>query len=430
MHNIKDAFKMIWSKKVISVLLIIQLFVSFFAMIEWIVIKNNSSEAESAIANRIDVNDLYINIKTVPTSIKEAEKTGVKSKKLQNYIDNHKEIDTTGEYYSSQCNIKEDNRMIDYDLLDKKLNSFYNGKYSDVRLYFEGITINKKSYDFFNIPVEHGEKIKEEDFSKKPEEVKGILLGAGFKEFYSLGDKVTFGENDNFVVRGFLPKGYKFLGDSHNTVTSLRDTDMMVVYPINMEEKSDNAIKYEEFTNTVIKVKDKKNTEKVIKDINDRGKEYGLDLDCKEIYKVTGESAKELDDNIRHLLVLSIIIVVFASISSIITIINYIIRRKREFGIRMASGGSIKKIIELVVTENLIIYIIAGVLSVLAYYKKYAFKGSHINELSIAPSFSHLGVREATYFFIFVLVVSMVTCIVPVLKLRKMEPKDLIGGME
>ncbi len=429
MDTVREAFKMLLSKKIIFILLILQLSMAFYSIIEWILIKNNNVEFKRNITNSIDINNLYINPKQVLPSEKAINSSINKIDELMNFIKSNPYVEDFGNYVPYMFRIVEKDKNLDYDKLNNKLNFFYNGKYSESKLCIECIAINENSYNFFNIPIEQGKGLSSADFSKKNSEEKGVLLGAGFKEFYSMNDSIYLNNSQKYRVKGFLPEKYKFLGSTGETVEDLRETDMLIIYPLSLEEESDNIMRYLCFGSTIIKPKNKDASSKVMKDINAKAKELNIDIDCKEIYKVVEDDISYMNENIFHILALAIIIIIFSSISIIFTMVNYISRRKREFGIRFACGGSMKKVINLVVVENILLFLISSTLSILIYYKKYNMKG-YTNSTSVFPRGFKISIPVIILYFIFAFITCIITCVLPILKMRKLSPKDLIGGVE
>lgn len=104
--------------------------------------------------------------------------------------------------------------------------------------------------------------------------------------------------------------------------------------------------------------------------------------------------------------------------------------RKREFGIRIMAGASIKHIKTLVVGEVITLMGIALTISSIILFKmKHDQAIKNINSRFI-PIMGEFSVGILFMVGLLLLVLSVLICLLPLIKVQNLQPKDLIGGMD
>ena len=118
-------------------------------------------------------------------------------------------------------------------------------------------------------------------------------------------------------------------------------------------------------------------------------------------------------------MIFSLIILVFVTIGTSILIVSHMYMRKNEIGIRMACGYSFKKVLLLLWGEFLSALLIAYI----SYSggKEIMFSAYYFSSFHLSYGIVLIGIGV----FLLMCIPSL---LVLVFKLRKVQPKDLIGG--
>ena len=118
---------------------------------------------------------------------------------------------------------------------------------------------------------------------------------------------------------------------------------------------------------------------------------------------------------------------VFVAIGTSILIMSHMYMRRNEIGIRMANGYSFKKILLLLWGEFFVVALLAF-LSALIYTIIYCSGGKTAMSSTYFISSYHLTGSVVIISIGIFLLMCIPSLLVLVFKLRKVQPKDLIGG--
>ena len=130
-------------------------------------------------------------------------------------------------------------------------------------------------------------------------------------------------------------------------------------------------------------------------------------------------------------MVSEVLFIFFSVIGIILATISSILMRKREFGIRLAVGDSIRGIFTQILIENFIIAFIGLCSAIIYFYLKYQMI---INYTKFSNKTGTLDFKLdfpiIFIVFLFLCFIIFLSNLIVLLFLRKLEPKELIGGVE
>ena len=154
------------------------------------------------------------------------------------------------------------------------------------------------------------------------------------------------------------------------------------------------------------------------------GRKFNLDIECTSL----NDQIQQIRTMNKQGIFITTLIAVFFTIVSCLglSLIMYysINSKKSEIGIRIVCGGSTKYIKTLIIGEIITLMIPAFLISLIALYK---LRG----ESSIGISAMQLfDLNTTAFIIIFLLVFSILSSILPLRKISKLSPKELIGGKE
>lgn len=248
-----------------------------------------------------------------------------------------------------------------------------------------------------------------------------ILLGSEFanKQNLKVGDNYKDINDEYYKVVGILESDSKWF---YQTVADgkvmIMDNAVMVAYVDN----HDNPV-----MNYYSIVNDNVNCDEAIYKINTIATKYNIVLNTDIISeKLDQQYDNSVSSNISWI-ILSIFIMAFVSIGTSILIISHMYKRKYEIGIRMACGYSFKKVLLLLCGEFLIVAILAFLSALIIAYISCSGGKEMLTSTYYISSF-HLSSGLVFISIGIFLLMCIPSLLVLVFKLRKVQPKDLIGG--
>lgn len=248
-----------------------------------------------------------------------------------------------------------------------------------------------------------------------------MILGSEFANNQNLkvGDSYHDVNDKYYKVVGILESDSKWF---YQTVADgkvmIMDNAVMVAYVDN----PDNPI-----MNYYSILNDNVNSDEAIYKINTIAKKYNIILNTDIISdKLDQQYDNSVSSNISWI-ILSIFIMAFVSVGTSILIISHMYKRKYEIGIRMACGYSFKKVLLLLWGEFLVVAILAFLSALLIAYISCS-GGKEIMSSAYYISSFHLSYGIVLIGIGIFLLMCIPSLLVLVFKLRKVQPKDLIGG--
>jgi putative ABC transport system permease protein len=229
--------------------------------------------------------------------------------------------------------------------------------------------------------------------------------------------------NRRYIVIGVAENNSKWFYDSISSCRLLYLNDKFIVPKVNA--LNGNQSKLRIFDSYCI-LKGNASPTKTISKINSMCKRLSINAQVTTVEKEL-ENIDKLawDYNIKWIIFLPIFIFM-ASLGSISVMLSLIMSQQQEIGVRMAFGYSIRDIEKLFIGELLITSMISTFATIL--YSINKFKDTeNILKLQEWNYVSPLIIIAA---LIGTLIITLIPSIIIVLKIRKVQPRELIGGNE
>ena len=146
-----------------------------------------------------------------------------------------------------------------------------------------------------------------------------------------------------------------------------------------------------------------------------------------EVLSMIDENGKMITDLTDLVLIIAIVLALF----SVFMLFNYIstsiVAKRQSIGVLRALGSNSKNVFSMFITESLVISIINGVFASLVAWGGATFVNLYIrNVMDIALDFAIFGGRQIVIIFIAGIVTGVVSSILPIIKICKEKPVDLI----
>ena len=291
---------------------------------------------------------------------------------------------------------------------------------------FDNVQLAKGSEKLKKINVATGRYFTDADFKKEnatgsKSKPFSMILGSEFANNQNLkvGDSYHDVNDKYYKVVGILEPNSKWF---RQTVSEgnimVMDNAVMVAY---VNDPENPLMHYYSILN------DNVNSDDAIYKINKIAKKYNIVVEAKTISTELNETYSESVSQDISWVIFSLIILVFVTIGTSILIVSHMYMRKNEIGIRMACGYSFKKVLLLLWGEFLVVSILAFLSALLIAYISYSggkeimFSAYYFSSFHLSYGIVLIGIG------VFVLM-CIPSLLVLVFKLRKVQPKDLIGG--
>ncbi|MGL5576000.1 MAG: ABC transporter permease [Sarcina sp.] len=276
------------------------------------------------------------------------------------------------------------------------------------------IFINNKVADAFNLKISEGK-----NFSLEKNE-NSFLVGKNFAKQFPIGSIIEHEWNDeNSVVKGKvigileeeqkIPYSIFFNGkeyvDLDNTIVCL---DSQLDVKGRVEGRAGNNLIFFD------KNLDKEQILKIKKQIINGFRKFGLEVGVIDGSKVLNSELNVSKSKLEIYNMMSIVILITVSITFIISILNSIEKRKKEFGVYILNGATLKNIAMIIFTEIVIMIVSAYVMFILY------MKAKSINVESTLVIY--IGLMLPVY--------SLITMLIPLRKILKYPIQELVKGDE
>lgn len=423
MIRFNSALKELWNRKIITVLIVLQFTLGLFHFITSVNIYYSMNYLSNNNNCLLDTNTTYFmrthNIKQyrdfsqeMKDSVDQVYKALISSKSIEGY----------GTYNTYMpLELKNSSKPIAEELK----NSLINPQMHVDKPTIETITIDKGYYDMLKESISKGKGFTAADFKKKPEEKQGVILGSFLEKYFDIGDII----NDKFIVYGFLKKD-KFIPIQNDGNIYVKLDKRMLLPNTNDTMKDSESRYYELVQGTLLKLKNKEDVDTVNKLMLNRGK--NLQFYIKNLGDAINDENVAINKNEKPIIIMEIIIGIFFILGIVVITLTSILIRKREFGIKLAFGESLIGIFYRLLIENFITFFIGFVLSLIYFRIKYADVIRNANTMGIVGVFDvklSFPILVIVFFITFSIVI-IANMIILELFLKKLEPKELIGGIE
>lgn len=408
--NIKYFFQNLYMRKKIMLLLLFQAIIYiFFLMNLFSMAMFKSNFTKNYKENFPLENGAYI--KTGMDSEK-LEKEIEKVREFINYVEDNKNIKSYRLSVTDRLSTEEFN--INTDKFKQQHNIDMN--------YKDFIQVYKLNYGYYSEIEKHiyGSGFKKEDFDKD-NEVTPVILGEIYKKDYKLGDIISNDDKSlKFKVVGFLKRNILFLNGS-NPAQSTKSSEKSFIIPLTKTFlNKENYMLPHSMRNMVFTFNDDLDNSTVIKEITDKGKELGMDLEIDNFYDSLNIFLEDIDVQIRFETMKVLIYTILSFGVFTISFIYLINNRKREVGILYSLGASKKNIIFMFSLDMVFVISIAYLISIPIYmYFGQTIIFFFINDFNII----NLGVP-----FIIMLFISLLCLVIPINNIIKLKPNELIRG--
>ncbi len=280
--------------------------------------------------------------------------------------------------------------------------SFLNSMHID----FEGIK-------YLDLKVKEGRMLKEKDFTN--DEISPVVLGSDYYGKFKLDEVIEITDNKNKTtvkVIGFLEdSSYGISGTLPSEITIL---DKFLLIP-NKPLENYNGDLFGRVYSSVIDVHDGINISEEIKGIMEKAKAFNMDITINTVESMVDNKTYIYKDAEKVTKVLFLTIFIFASVGFITSMLYSINKRIKEFGVHLMMGATLKDIALRIFYEISIIMILSymGSITIISFTSE----GLLNKRALIQSAFSAI-------------VFTVLLGIIPIIKVKTLKINELIKGNE
>lgn len=214
--------------------------------------------------------------------------------------------------------------------------------------------ISPQFTDFHKLSCVEGRFFTDQDYESVEKEIP-IIMGYNYREDYNLNDKLSYDE-DVYRIVGFLDKNQHYF-DVKLSNGELYSLDNKIVLPIQVN-KLDFAFLHMIINKACIFTDDKSD----LIEIQEKSNSLGLFTFEFESYKERLDYYKKEGQLVANYLIFIILsIIIFSVITCISNLLAMVDRSMKEYVIHMLCGATINNIIQRIVSQIMIIMILANV---------------------------------------------------------------------
>lgn len=256
-----------------------------------------------------------------------------------------------------------------------------------------------------------GRNFLEEEF----DELEGstpIIVGHGIGQDFPVGSILQSSFlRESFEIVGVLKEGHQWVDT--NSANRVLDASMLIIAPNQGGvDFSDDDEKVWFYNSIFINLKDNADKEGFINEINELFSFISFDtLFSYHLYLM--EIERRIGELIIIVLLLTLTLIGFGG-----TLMESILRRRKEFGIKLAIGASKRRITLDFYKEVMVIFAIALGANILFYTVFFKM---------LFPSFSYSWLTMLTSVLL-IFFLSLFTALIPIMKILKLQPVEIIRG--
>ncbi|SUY46805.1 permease domain-containing protein [Clostridium putrefaciens] len=407
LNNIKSSYLCLSNRIIASIIILIQLTLSFVFFYEGVHIGYESYEKTKNMSKVLGDKSIYFlnehsDLDYLNSVIFKQDDVITRMEEFENFLCDN---DNFTIYRSNNEPLSIVNSKNIQLIKDQQSPNFKDG-YDSVY----GIDIDENFLKNFNYKLSEGSILDTDDFETT--DPLNVLVGSDFKSYYKAGDTidgyiVNLDKNVKLKIKGFIEKGELYVDQRFNA-SNIETMDNKIIFPrIKNLSKENEFYRYSLYTNYLeTNVVSDLSHQKISELINNKSRELNLyDI---EVLSKEGEMSYYKDITSRQLSLIFIIgalIILFTAINIITSLTDYIMKQRKEFAVNLMCGATKSDLIQGIYFTIIMLIVISLFLSNIFY--KFIFKVS----MDIF-SFKFLSL------IIFSVILSIVLLIIPYFNIR------------
>lgn len=416
---IKSIIKELYKKKLSSVLIILQIIITTLVFSQCFCIIQQKDISRKQAQQLFD--DNYKNIYQINIlNPSDSGQFGKDFSKFNEKITKAFGIESIGGYHINNTMYDEISENEDFQKIRRQsTKGTFKEAYPSV---IEPYTVDYSIYRLMKIKIVEGRNLNKDDFIYNEKKEIPMIISNAYSGVMELNGMYTDSfEKRKYKVVGFFDEQLFWLDKTDNPIkcnlVSLSDK-VICPYFIFNENGLDSVIKSQcyYFNNN------KNLSDSAVKNsIKQIARQCNMNVDVESI----SDQLLEIDNKYKEvyfsMLFLGIFLLVASCLGLSIVMYYSINLRKKELGVRMVCGGNLSYIRKLVFGEISFMVICAYIVIVLILF---------INRNNQGDLYNMFDFHTLSFVAVFLFLFSIITSIIPMIRISKLSPKDLLGGRE
>lgn len=429
----KSIIKSMWSKKISVLFIIIQLSITIFLIFNLLTTFNVFSQQKSKINEILGENKNRV-LQIIFNDLYPTEAFSEKAYELEEYTKLIDGVEDSGGFLETGYVFDELKNNVEYINI---VSDLYKGTIREQSLsQTDCILVDKNINSLMNLKVTEGRNFNKEDFDLTSDDLIPVIVGSKFKTAVNIGDIISTNEVscNNKTIRykivGFLEANSSWISGSSDYISNIPTSlDEYFIMPFNKDMQKSMLVVTAKSTSYFLCLNEKYDVNKVKANIDIKSKELGLNNKCYTVDESLEKYKKEHIDEYESIIITIFIAIVMSIFTITATILASIQKRKREIGIRIVTGASISYIRKLFLGEIVCITCISAIIAV-SYitYEKYKYYTDFL--MSSFNISQVLNEKSILLLVCLIFVIVLISSYIPLGKIKKLQPKELIGGVE
>ena len=422
----KIVLKSLTKRKLVNIFIIIQLTItSIFLFYVFTRINSHNYIINQLKSKKIDRNNVvhvkFYNRFNSKESIKDFNE-------LKNYISSVEGVIGCGSYDFTGLNlvIGENNEGFEW----KRKNIYKDSVREDTVGRVQVLNIDYDIYKLMNVDIAQGRALTTDDFHLKNKDVIPILVGSKFKDIVKINDTFQSDKN-NYKVVGILEKDSSWFNKHKYYANLLKDLDDKFI--IGFTEDQNNSMAYIGVrAQNLFYINDNRTrVDQTKKLIDYKIEQLKFRGECKTINEEISIYNEEVKETLKLDFFMMALLTILSCSGISTTVLSSIISRKRELGIRVSVGASVKQLKSMILLElyslGVVSTIIAMAVTIIDNYNQnqyYKLSGLGVNPMN------NIDIKMTLLNIIIILLIITLTAIIPLNRIDKLSAKELIGGID
>lgn len=284
-------------------------------------------------------------------------------------------------------------------------------------------------YKLMKFKIVTGRGLEKQDFEMQDKKEIPMIVSNVYMGIINIGDVLTSRlDNKNYKVVGFFDKEIRWFSDQDPVSLNLVNLNDKVISPylvdktaLNMEIKSQQYyfIKNNQYPISTIK-----------NNIIFLGRGLNFNIELESLDKKVSQAINEKKEVVFYDIFVSVFVIIISCFGLSVIMYYSVNLRKREFGIRIMCGGNIKHIKKLIVGEIFTLVLISSSLAYLIMIIISINNKTIDYDIITKNTFNIFDIKAIILIVAFILLFTLISALLPLKRLSKLTPKELIGGIE
>ena len=252
-----------------------------------------------------------------------------------------------------------------------------------------------------------------------------VYVSDMYSDVISKGDRFTDSfSKTKYEVVGYFSTGNKWVSGDDIICYPTVSMDGMFLVPFSEYDNQDVMSSLSCLHNTYILLDTNTDMDRISSFISEIAEDYGLQVTAVPLENELAEYTNEVKQFAVNRFVLAVFIVAMAVCSVVLTFVSHTIMKKKQYGVLLANGYEMKDVTRCIVSEISMIVFSSAALAWLIQFLSLYKKDNLFREIYLLAH----GTYGTLSIITIAVVITILSSVLPITKIKKCTPAELIGG--